>query len=361
MNCENCGRQNEPGANFCAGCGVELRQEPGDASALDSGDAACPNCGAVNAAGAAYCGACGVELAAVPAASSGGGTIPTRDLGALLGESLRVYRANFLPFIAIIVLPQVANVLFSNISSQTSISFQMESAPTVLHGFLLLLLFLATIVLSAVAVGAVAFGVARHYTRGSVDVMDCLSHAFQVVVLLIAQGIVVTVVAASLLIVGVSFFIVGTILLISGNEAQSAIFLAFGLLVMIPGLVVAAWIGVRWFCGAQAVVIEGKGPVAGLGRSWNLVRGSWWRVFGTVAIIVIAAWIFGGILPGVMTGLAAPSDGGVLTLGSTIAGALVTIIIAPFTYIVPTLLYFDLRVRKEGLDLDTLAAETSRV
>jgi hypothetical protein len=45
----------------------------------------------------------------------------------------------------------------------------------------------------------------------------------------------------------------------------------------------------------------------------------------------------------------------VVAVGSTILGALVS----PITTIAVVLLYFDLRVRKEGLDLDQLAQQTS--
>ena len=86
VDCENCGRTNEPGARYCAGCGVELRQEPGDADLAESRREACPNCGTANAPGVAYCAACGVELSAVPVAPSGSGSIPTKGLGRVAGR-----------------------------------------------------------------------------------------------------------------------------------------------------------------------------------------------------------------------------------------------------------------------------------
>ena len=44
-----------------------------------------------------------------------------------------------------------------------------------------------------------------------------------------------------------------------------------------------------------------------------------------------------------------------VAVGSTLLGALIN----PITTIAIVLLYFDLRVRKEGLDLDQLAQQTS--
>ncbi len=318
----------------------------------------CQNCGRTNAPDARYCAACGVELGAASAAPAGGGTIPTRGLGALLEESFRLYRANFWQFVAIAAIPAAANVL-------ANLFFATGESPLALLGGIFIL---ASIALSVIAAGAIAFGVARHYVRGEVDVVDCYSHAFQVGVFLIAQAIVVTVILGGLLIVGAVMFVIGAIVGVFEGDSDGAVLalVVIGALMFLVGIVVAVWLGVRWFSAAYAVVIEGKGPIAGLGRSWNLVTGSWWRVFGiglvfaiiiTVVIMVIAIPV--GIV-GAIAGAIAAGEQGAGILGP-IAGALATIVVTPFAYIGGTLLYFDLRVRKEGFDLDALAAETSRV
>ena len=321
----------------------------------------CENCGRTNDENARYCAACGVELGAVGAASaSGGGTIRTRGLGEFLDEAFRVYRANFLPFIVIAAIPQVAFVLSSIFQASENGAAQ---------GFSFLLT-LAGVVLSVIAVGSLIFGVTRHYTRGSVDVMDCLSHAFQVGIFLIAQAIIFTIVVGALLVAGAATLALGILALFAdgggpGDTVGGALILIGGLLTLV-GIVIAVWLSVRWFCAVHAVVIEGKGPIAGLGRSWNLVTGSWWRVFGiglvfaiiaTVAIMVIAIPV--GIIGAIAGAIAAGEQGG--TVVGAIAGALATIVVTPFAYIAGTLIYFDLRVRKEGFDLDVLADETSRV
>ena len=62
---------------------------------------------------------------------------------------------------------------------------------------------------------------------------------------------------------------------------------------------------------------------------------------------------------GIIGGLAFAAVGGGIV--ASIGGGAATILVTPFAYIAGTLIYFDLRVRKEGFDLDVLAAETSRV
>ena len=269
-----------------------------------------------------------------------------------------MYRASFWQFVAIAAIPAAANVL-------ANLFFATGESPLALLGGILIL---ASIALSIITAGAIAFGVARHYTRGEVDIVDCLSHAFQVGVFLIAQAIVVTVILGGLLVVGAVMFVIGAIAGVFEGDSDGAVLalVLIGALMFLAGIVVAVWLGVRWFSGAYAVVIEGKGPIAGLGRSWNLVTGSWWRVFGiglVVAIIVIVVVMVIAIpvgIIGAIAGAVAAGEQGAGIVGA-IAGALATIVVTPFAYIAGTLLYFDLRVRKEGFDIDALTAETSRV
>ena len=52
-------------------------------------------------------------------------------------------------------------------------------------------------------------------------------------------------------------------------------------------------------------------------------------------------------------------EGNVLTLTGIalrLSSALLNILIYPFVYVLTTILYYDLRVRKEGFDLEMLAA-----
>jgi len=134
-------------------------------------------------------------------------------------------------------------------------------------------------------------------------------------------------------------------------------------LLVLPGLAVfcaAIYLAVRWTLTVAAMMAEDIGPIRGLGRSWNLVSGSWWRTFGILLIVgilqtIISYGLF--ILFGVIAALFSTGDfqAAVVQVG----GTLLTALVSPITTIAITLLYFDLRVRKEGLDLDQLAQQTS--
>ena len=134
-------------------------------------------------------------------------------------------------------------------------------------------------------------------------------------------------------------------------------------LLVIPGLAVfcaAVYLGVRWSLVVAAMMAEDIGPIRGLGRSWNLVRGSWWRTFGILLVVGILQTIISYalfILFGLIAAVFSTGDfqAALVQVGSTLLSA----VVSPITTIAVVLLYFDLRVRKEGLDLDQLAQQTS--
>ena len=137
------------------------------------------------------------------------------------------------------------------------------------------------------------------------------------------------------------------------------VFLGAIAIVTIP---VVLWVAIRWSVALPALFAEGIGPVKALGRSWNLVRDNWWRTVGILIIVTIMVsliqtalqFLFGGVAA-VVPGLSDDLRAGVVTTVTTLVDALVGAI----TPIAITMLYLDLRVRKEGLDLDQLARQAA--
>jgi hypothetical protein len=122
-----------------------------------------------------------------------------------------------------------------------------------------------------------------------------------------------------------------------------AVFAGF-IALIIPGIIIA----VRFSVAIPALVVEGKRGTEALGRSWNLVRGRSWSVFGAFIVVAFLASIVNGILTAI------PGDNWfVVGVFAAIAACITT----PFTGLVIGLIYFDLRVRKEQLDLPTLERE----
>ena len=135
----------------------------------------------------------------------------------------------------------------------------------------------------------------------------------------------------------------------------TSIFIAAGfLLCIIPG--VYLWGAV--FVAVPVLLVEGSGPFASIGRSRRLVKGRWWPTVGVAVVGTLLVGIVSSVLSTVLVGLVFASTnvntvtGFILhTLASTIASVLTLPAAAAFA----TVLYIDLRVRKEGFDLLLLA------
>src|SRR4051794_36973476 len=93
-------------------------------------------------------------------------------------------------------------------------------------------------------------------------------------------------------------------------------------------------------------------------RSFELVRGSWWRVLGILLVGVVLVSFLAGILQALLTFIPAALANGndvVLAVTAVIAGTVSVTLTTPFTAAVFSLVYFDQRVRREGFDLELLA------
>jgi hypothetical protein len=123
---------------------------------------------------------------------------------------------------------------------------------------------------------------------------------------------------------------------------------------IIPGVFLA----VRWSVALPALLLERRGPVAALGRSWRLVKGFWWKVFGTLLVTYLLVRVAGFAVSAiVVAGLTAlTSAQSFLGLALTEAvDVVVQLFTLPVLAAVTIVLYVDLRVRKEGFDLALMA------
>jgi len=127
---------------------------------------------------------------------------------------------------------------------------------------------------------------------------------------------------------------------------------------LIPGI----WLAVAWSVSFPALVSEGVGPLAALGRSFRLVQGRWWPTFGALLVMYLLVAVISGIL-GALLGavmVAAVDSEPVAAVLSTIINTISSLITLPLMASIVTVLYFDLRVRKDGFDLHGLARGVGR-
>ena len=92
------------------------------------------------------------------------------------------------------------------------------------------------------------------------------------------------------------------------------------------------------------------------GRSWDLTRGLWRKVLGVAAV----AWLVSQFLPSMVVGVLSAaltlSAPGLIPLTVALT-SFVGILLAPILPCAMTLLYYDLRVRREAFDLQVLSQQ----
>ena len=119
-----------------------------------------------------------------------------------------------------------------------------------------------------------------------------------------------------------------------------------------PGI----WIGIAWSVSYAVLFVEDERGTKALGRSFALVKDRWWASFGVIALGFALAAIVSGIFAGLVSAAAFVNDSlAFLIVVNTIGTLIGTLVTTPFQAAIATVLYFDLRVRKEGFDLELLA------
>ena len=142
-------------------------------------------------------------------------------------------------------------------------------------------------------------------------------------------------------------------------------FITLGLAVLLCVAPVALWLWVfvGWIAVTPAMFVENIGLGTAMGRSWNLVKGRWWRTF-LILFLMYIVWYVAGIALGAFIQLAqfvllmvlSP----VIATGVAVAASqLISAVLNPVMQILIVLIYFDLRVRREALDLFQMAYQLS--
>jgi hypothetical protein len=123
---------------------------------------------------------------------------------------------------------------------------------------------------------------------------------------------------------------------------------------LIPGI----YLAVSFAVALPVLMSEGQRGRKALGRSRALVRGRWWK---TLLVLIVggflAAFLSGMISAAISAvGFATGSEPVSAFFITAVAGTAGALVSTPFSASYHTVLYFDLRVRKEAFDLQLLAS-----
>ena len=128
------------------------------------------------------------------------------------------------------------------------------------------------------------------------------------------------------------------------------IFLAF-----FAFIVPAIYLAVAWSVAVPVLLGENLRGRRALGRSRALVRGRWWACCGVLVLAVVLAAIVALAFRVLIDAIVGSSSSDPVIFFSNAISTLITdSLVLPFQVAVTTVLYIDLRVRKEGFDVQLL-------
>jgi hypothetical protein len=113
---------------------------------------------------------------------------------------------------------------------------------------------------------------------------------------------------------------------------------------------------VRTSVAPQAIVIEKLSGWQGIRRSWFLTQGFSWRVLGIRILLVIIQGVVALVISLPITAATSGTPLNTQQLVGQAVQAFSAIFVAPITLVTLTLLYYDLRIRREGFDIEMLAS-----
>jgi hypothetical protein len=124
---------------------------------------------------------------------------------------------------------------------------------------------------------------------------------------------------------------------------RSVLFIIGFMFLIVPGF----WVLARYFAVVPAIVLEEAGTLRSFSRSAELSLGRKWHILGTLVLVTIIYYLLvvGVSLIGAVTGN--------FVVQTTIS-SVGAILVYPVVAITEALLYYDARIRSEGLDIELM-------
>jgi len=299
--------------------------------------------------------------------SSGPPVLRPLGVGERLDASFKIVGRNFLPMAkAVLVLAIPSGIVEALITTSTALPKATTTngpfGATTIHythsqiwtyaaGLLALVVIIE--IATAIATATCYLIVGHSYVGQSVPWRTALRHG---AARLPSIAWIILLVFLAIVIPGLP---VGLVVGVAAAAHIPALAAAVGFLGGATWLVYAVWFTVGSRLAVPTLMIEEIRGAKALRRSLQLCRGNWWSVFGTEILAWLLVEIFGIVLGIVTLVVGAASN------DSTVAGAIAgffirtidVIVVTPFTAAVLVILAIDLRVRKEGFDIELLASQ----
>ena len=233
--------------------------------------------------------------------------------------------------------------------------------------FSLYMLFLA--IAAPLSDGALTIAVSEKYLGRDIGLKEAyqraLPHWATLIFITIIYGLLLSFGPMAGGIVGLVLGVVGAVGVGSAGISQNIAAaigmggMALGVLLAVPLMLLFT----TWFIlYSQVIVIEGARGIEALQRTRELVRGHGWHVFGTIILTGLAIGLIAMVLTipvqivGQLISKSRPEFLPHVTVLSQCLAHTIQVLVGPVFMVLQTLLYYDLRIRKEGFDLQMMAA-----
>jgi len=290
--------------------------------------------------------------------------------GEIFDRAITLYVRNFWPFLAIVLvlilpLAVLQYVLDSSQSSQLSEALRVLTHPSATPptftsmfspgeiGTLVAMVILYFALWPFVFVAA-AVGVARVYRGRPVEFAACYRSVLpRWGAILVTQLIVIAVFILwyGALLATLMLTVVVATLLAQAAVVLGIIAFVFALVLLLAFLLLLALLWVALAFAMNAVVIEEVGPVAAIASGFGRVFSGKELPRALTFALAAFAVILGAQLVGSAVALAALFVHSVLL--EVAVSALLRAALAPFSIVLAAVYYFDVRIRREGYDLET--------
>lgn len=308
------------------------------------------------------------------------GLIPLRPLtlGTLLGASFQVLRRNPRPmfgfallvtgvvfFASFLLVGLVTLFAFSRISSATASDTDVVSAGSIA---LVVLAGLISVVLSLVASAILQGVVSLEVARGTVGEKLRLGGLWRAargrIGALIGWTLLIT--AAVVVVMLVLVLVIGVIAAV-GGVAGAIIAVLLGIAAFFGAIVLGAWLATRFSLVPSALMIERLPLRAAIARSWRLTIGFFWKTLGIQLLVAVIISFVTNIVStplqlviGLGSSLINPNGEQTAALAGIVIAYILTVVLTVVVGAIGSvmqsataaLIYIDLRMRKEGLDLE---------
>ena len=266
--------------------------------------------------------------------------------GEILDGSLTIFRRHFLLFvklgIAALWLP-VAMTMYVSLAGGQQEHLALSFLASIIQYF-------AGLFLSASAIRVIS----DSYLGQEPQFADAISLGASKIWSLFVAGL------AKGIIVGGIAIVIGIVAAVTVPGMSSGGGSGAGALVLLLAITVGGWFLVFVACGyavtTPIVVLENLASATdSLGRSWGLTKGFKMRIFGIFFVAGLIVFLPMGLI-GAMAGVMRLEAVWLGQIFEVLAAAL-PIILTPVLSCVVTLVYYDLRVRREGFDLQVLSEQ----